>query len=212
MDSAERFFDLWEWCGGKDSAAERALLEQAYADPKRTYHNWRHINAMLQGMDHIRRAREFTGVLFPEVEMAIFFHDVVYDPKAKDNEKKSADLFRKVSAGLHWASVCDVEAMINATAKHEATTDLSTQLLLDLDLAILGSSPSEYRQHVKGVRQEYSHLSEEGWRIGRKDFLTRFSARPAIFQTGYFNRKLEKQARDNMAAELASLSRKLVAA
>lgn len=205
MQSAQRFYDLWEWCGGHDGAAERALLEQAYGDPARTYHNWTHIDAMLDLLDGVRNAGEFADVELPEVELAIFFHDVVYDPKASDNEQRSADILRDMSAGIDVGLIANVCSMILATEKHRPSTDASTKLLLDLDLAVLGAAPAEYDAYVTGVRQEYSFLPDEKWNAGRKKVLERFLERPVVYQTSHFRHLLEQNARQNILREISSI-------
>lgn len=206
MDSAQRFFDLWEWCGGHDGAAERTLLETAYGDPARTYHNWTHINAMLNLLDGVRSRGEFADVELPEVELAIFFHDVVYDPQAKDNEQRSAAVLRSMSAGIDVGLVWNVCLMIVATEKHGPSEDASTRLLLDLDLAILGAPSDDYDGYATAVRKEYAFLPDERWNTGRKRVLERFLERPVVYQTGHFQDLLEQNARQNIQREIAGLS------
>lgn len=206
MDSSQRFFDLWEWCGGQNGAAGQVLLDKAYGDPARSYHNWAHIDAMLDDLDGVRRGGEFADVAFPEVELAIYFHDVVYDAQASDNEAKSAAIFRKFSVGIDVVSVSHIAALILATAKHEPSEDASARLLLDLDLAVLGVPARKYDAYAAAVRKEYAHVPEDKWRKGRAQVLERFQQRPAIYQTRHFSQRLEQQARQNIKRELASLS------
>ena len=60
-----------------------------------------------------------------------------------------------------------VGALIEATAGHEATDEPDRAVLLDADLAVLGSEPSAYQAYVTGVRVEYAHVDSEAWSVGR---------------------------------------------
>jgi predicted metal-dependent HD superfamily phosphohydrolase len=133
------------------------------------------------------------------------FHDVVYDPKASDNEQRSADILRDMSAGIDVGLIANVCSMILATEKHRPSTDASTKLLLDLDLAVLGAAPAEYDAYVTGVRQEYSFLPDEKWNAGRKKVLERFLERPVVYQTSHFRHLLEQNARQNILREISSI-------
>ncbi len=62
-------------------------LRRRYAEPHRAYHDAAHVGLLwlrhlLHGGDPADR----------DLALAILFHDVVYDPKAKDNEARSAEL------------------------------------------------------------------------------------------------------------------------
>ena len=98
---------------------------------------------------------------------AAFFHDAVYDPTAHDNEEQSARLAERVLAGLGWspARCAPVGALVRATATHEAADD-DAAVLLDADLAVLGSDAGGVPAYVTGVRAEYAHLDEASWRPG----------------------------------------------
>lgn len=78
--------------------------------------------------------------------------------------------------------------------------------MLDLDLAILGSSPEAYSAYVKNVKAEYTHyISEEVFDAGRAQFLRNFLMRDTLFFTPWGKDKFEKQARVNLESELAIL-------
>src|SRR5688572_15448512 len=62
-------------------------LMRAYSSPDRYYHNLTHIQDCLSVFDQTSSL-----VAHPEeVELAIWFHDAVYDTRRSDNEQKSAE-------------------------------------------------------------------------------------------------------------------------
>lgn len=205
MNRKDRFEALWARMAGGAAAPVWAVLDRAYADRSRGYHNWDHIGAMLAELDAVRGEAEFVDVHFGEAELAIFFHDAVYEPLAKDNEARSAELFRGVAGGMAEDAVRRIEASILATATHAPVADLSTRLVLDLDLCVLGAGAEDYARYARSVRAEYAAVPDAAWRAGRPAVLRRFLAREAIYQTVYFHSRLEARARENMAAEIAAL-------
>lgn len=62
-------------------------LVDAYSQKHRRYHTGAHIDHCLQELD----AAPGLAVEPAEVELALWFHDAIYDPYASDNEAKSAD-------------------------------------------------------------------------------------------------------------------------
>jgi len=206
-----RFETLWRRSvGSRDAASAWHALDAGYSEPLRAYHNWSHIGAMLAGLDGARGVPEFQAVSFDEVELAVFFHDVIYDPRAKDNETRSAAAFRSASADasiLNTAAIDRIAAAILATATHAATPDISTRLLLDLDLRVLGGTPDDYLAYVDAVRHEYAFVPDDQWRVGRTDVLRRFLERPAIFQTAHVAERYEAFARENIRSEIEALTR-----
>jgi len=204
-----RFNALWREALDADNAAPAwRALNTGYGEPHRAYHNWSHIEAMLTGLDEARALPEFDGVPFDEVALAIFFHDTVYDPRAQDNEERSAALFRDLCSAdaSNRNHIEPVAEMIIATAVHAATSDPATRLLLDLDLRVLGGAAEQYAAYARAVRAEYSFVPEQAWRDGRSAVLKRFLERDRIFQTNYFSGKHEAQARTNIAAEIEALA------
>jgi predicted metal-dependent HD superfamily phosphohydrolase len=181
-----------------------------YRAEDRHYHNLAHIEAMLALAGDYRAALHD-----PEaVEAAIWFHDAIYDSRAKDNEARSAALAEKKLAGSTDAGRLNrISAMILATATHQvplfddeaATRDAS--LFLDMDLSILGSAPDAFDAYERAVRREYGWVEEPMWRAGRGAVLKDFLARPHIFHTEEFRQRFEPQARLNMARSLESLQK-----
>lgn len=150
----------------------------------------------------------------PRALAAAFFHDAVYDPVAADNEARSALLACRQLGRLGWpADAAEaVAADIRATAGHVAdegahgVVDVTRAVLLDADLAVLGSDPAAYQAYATGVRGEYGHLDDAAWRAGRSAVLTNLLGRDRLYRTDAAFARWESRARANLAAELATLS------
>ena len=78
-------------------------------------------------------------------------------------------------------------------------------MLVDADLAVLGSDPAAYQAYVTGVRREYGHVDESAWRVGRGAVLRGLVERAPLYATAAGRRRWEARARANVAAELATL-------
>ena len=94
---------------------------------------------------------------------AAFFHDAVTTRRANDNEAESAALAERVLAELGWTpSRCRlVGDLVRATAGHDPTATPIGSVLIDADLAVLGSEPAAYQAYATGVRVEYAHLDDD---------------------------------------------------
>ncbi len=188
--------------------ALKSALSRLYEAGDRHYHGLAHIEAMLA------LAGDYRALLHDAeaVEAAIWFHDAIYDSRAKDNEARSAAFAEKELAGRTGTNRIDrITAMIIATATHElprladesALRDAA--LFLDMDLSILGAEPSAFDAYERAVRREYGWVEEPMWRAGRGTVLTTFLARGHIFHTEEFRQRFEAQARHNMARSLEAL-------
>ena len=95
--------------------------------------------------------------------------------------------------------------LIRATERHDATDDPGRAVLLDADLAVLGSEPAAYQAYVTGVRAEYAHVDDPGWVAGRGAVLRGLLDREPLYSTADGRGRWEARARANMTAELATL-------
>ena len=171
----------------------------------RRYHGVRHVTWVVRHVGELAADVRLDDV--EAVVAAAFFHDAVYDPRATDNEAQSARLAARVLVGLGWdpARAASVGAMVRATAAHGDPRDTDTAVLLDADLAVLGSDAAAYQAYVTGVRAEYSHVDGPGWTAGRGEVLRDLLARDPLFATAPARRRWAARAAANMTAELASL-------
>ncbi len=191
-----------------DKSIKRAL-SGIYRAEDRHYHNLSHIEAMLALAEDYR-----ASLHDPEaVEAAIWFHDAIYDSKAKDNEAQSAALAEKsLARRTDPERLGRIMAMIVATATHQlppfddATALRDASLFLDMDLSILGAAPAAFDAYERAVRLEYAWVEEPMWRAGRGAVLKTFLARDHIFHTDEFRQRFEPQARQNIARSIQALA------
>lgn len=85
--------------------------------------------------------------------------------------------------------------------------DSGRRTLTDIDLSILGQKPETFDRYEKGIRAEYSWLSDADYSEGRTKILSSFLNRRRIYFTDWFERKYGAQARDNLTRSLGALKR-----
>uniref|UniRef100_A4XZU7 Metal-dependent phosphohydrolase n=1 Tax=Ectopseudomonas mendocina (strain ymp) TaxID=399739 RepID=A4XZU7_ECTM1 len=142
------------------------------------------------------------------VAVALWFHDAIYDVRGKTNERQSADWAIRTLAACKadQATLERVEQLILAT-KHDATPIRpDEQLLVDIDLAILGARPQRFAEYDQQVRAEYSWVPGLLYRMKRRSVLKSFLARPSIYSTSYFRERNESQARVNLSGIVGPIS------
>ena len=174
-----------------------------YSEPHRRYHNLTHITDCLTGFDRARElAREPLAV-----ELAIWFHDAVYDTQAADNEERSAQLAQSWLGEAYAAPalIAAVGRLILATKKHDSSLHVDAGLLVDVDLSILGQPQNRFWDYESQIRGEYSWVPAEVFSVKRAEILEGFLARRRIYSTDFFFGQLEAQARINLQASIRLL-------
>ena len=192
-----RFVSLWSRNGGARAEAVYADLAQYYGEPVRHYHTLRHVLRCLRDFDLARSAIPHPDV----VELALWCHDVIYVPGARDNEQRSADWFR------HWAGdgIATRErigAMILTTRHTGVPDELDDRFACDIDLAALGAPRSRFRENGMRLRAERPDLDDFAYGQQERRFLGGLLARPRIYLTDYFYARGEQRARGNLAWRL----------
>jgi predicted metal-dependent HD superfamily phosphohydrolase len=202
---SDAFIERWQAIAAKlsvDRARSQVIgndLLAQYSGSDRHYHGVGHIVSMLEGFDAIKATFEQPLA----AELAIFFHDVIYDPSRRDNEEQSARKMQDLLGGLVDQTLLESAARsVQATKQHALTSSHDTNLLLDLDMAILGQPWPVYERYAKGVMQEYLPLyGEVAYRHGRRTlFLEPTIAHGTVFLTDAF-KPLNPQAIQNMQRE-----------
>ncbi|MEM6347686.1 MAG: metal-dependent phosphohydrolase [Bacteroidota bacterium] len=187
------------------SADMQAIFGRYYGEKHRHYHNLDHVEALLT---HIDRWPEAWGDPIA-VQLAAWFHDIIYLPHKRDNEHQSARFAERQLATwtLPAAQITKISQMIIATAGHRAEgLDQDGRAFLDLDLSILGSELAVYQQYVASIRQEYRLYPNLIYRPARRKILRAFLERERLYFTPTAYERWEQAARANIQAELNSLA------
>ena len=208
----------WASLGRPAPAGLQAELLTAWSEPHRHYHDQRHLWECLalwmRWRGHCPRAGE--------VAIALWFHDAIYDPQASvagSNELNSAAWAARplVRAGADGDTAQRVHDLVMAT-QHGATPETApaapgsssdAQLLVDIDLSILGSPAERFGRYDQDVHKEYAWVPGFRYQEARAQVLQSFLDRPQLYHGGHAVALLEAQARINLAAALSSTSRRL---
>jgi len=171
------------------------ILIAAYSERQRAYHTVQHLYECLSLFESVRSEL----IDAHAVALALWFHDAIYEPQAKDNELRSAELFEQYMAqDLPVNIVHKIKGWILATQEHVPTNDLDLQFLLDIDLAILSATPERFIQYEQQIQQEYSWVDPEVYLIKRKEVLAHFYRAEPLYQTTYFQKSFELKAKQNL--------------
>ncbi|RQS08396.1 hypothetical protein DIE06_33095 [Burkholderia sp. Bp8998] len=192
-----RFVALWSCSGGMHAEEVYRMLAQCYAEPARHYHTLLHVRRCLRHLDLARGA-----IAEPDaVELALWFHDVIFVPGAQDNEQRSADWFRHQARGRIRASdpIC---AMILATTHAGIAAEPDTRFVCDIDLAALGASRSRFREDGRRLRAERPDLDDRAYDRHERTILRGLLERPRIYLTDFFHTRCEARARGNLSWRL----------
>lgn len=178
-------------------------LIKAYSEKHRAYHTLEHIAACFGHLDDVAQYADNPH----EIKLALWFHDIIYNPFSGRNEEDSAELakqflFQNSAAPEVTQRIYD---LIILTKEHISPEACDEKLMLDIDLSILGTRPDIYSQFEEDVRKEYKWVPSFVFKKKRKEVLENFLNRQRIYQTNYFTEKLEAQAKKNLAWAISEL-------
>ena len=217
----ERWCNAWNNAGFERDTNKRNFIFERFiwyyysynAATTRAYHNITHI---IRCLKHFEKSIKHDDVKVrpscpEEVCIALWLHDIIYDPRSRSNEQQSANLAKLIIlyAGGSNRLAKRIEKMILLTAHSEkglGYTTVDEQWLLDLDLSILGESPEVYEWYSKNIRKEYEHIPLHIYKCARVDILDRFMNRKKIYNIEYFGQLFTEQCLQNVGDELFELS------
>ena len=174
-------------------------LAAQYKSPSRYYHSDQHVTECLKHFANYRHLAEHPA----EIEVAIWFHDAIYDSTKPDNEEQSAVWSTAYLTSKNVAKdvVERIDAMIIATKTH-TPFNRDSEIMLDIDLGILGASIEAFDRYDQDVRSEYLWVPAEAYESGRKQVLASFLARERIYHTQQMFEQYEAQARANLTRRM----------
>jgi len=205
------FVALWTRCVNQDKsmAAEAVYdrLADLYGEAHRHYHTLGHIQHCLQEFDQAAALMDDPDA----VEIALWFHDAIYKPGAKDNEQRSAELFRKYSdtSGCTDAFFQQrVHDLIMITAHCGQPNRKDEQFIVDIDLSSFGLPWDRFERDGRKIRAECANLHDDKYYPGHVRFLKILRERPTFFFTDFFQKRYEQAARRNIERLITSLRKR----
>ena len=194
--SADQWKSLMQRLGTDEHMEMYTYLKEKYAEKHRYYHTFEHIEHCLALLESYRNLAKYPN----EIELAIWFHDAVYNVFSSTNEKDSAEMASEfaLKAGLGSLIATRVSELVIATL-HGTTISSSDQaLIVDIDLSVLGCSSLSYKEFEIAVRKEYKKIPLFIFKRGRKKILNSFLCRERIYTFPEFYQRYESQARENI--------------
>lgn len=214
MELQPRWFELFDNLGIKfdyksEESGQTSLnfeflqVFNRYSENHRFYHTPKHILDCLKEFESVKKLAKSPLV----IASALWFHDVVYNPNAKDNEMRSGDYMKRVlsSLGVSPNLVNSSNRIVLVTDHKTPVENIDEALAVDVDLSILGKPEEVFSDYNQNIRKEYLWVLENQYRAGRKQVLRSFLDRSQIYQTKQFRQKYEESARVNLERAIRSL-------
>jgi predicted metal-dependent HD superfamily phosphohydrolase len=205
----------WSTLGRPAPAGLQAELMTAWSEPHRRHHDQRHLRECLALWSRWRGNSPRAS----EVAIALWFHDAIYDPRAPaagSNELNSAawaarSLMRAgvdsdTAQRVHDLVMTTQHGFTQGTAPAALGSGLDAQLLVDIDLSILGSPPERFKRYDEDLRKENAWVPGLRYQEARAQVLQGFLDRPRLYLGEHAVALLEAQARINLAAALTRLA------
>jgi predicted metal-dependent HD superfamily phosphohydrolase len=180
-----------------------AKLVDRYTESHRHYHTLQHLEECLTNFEKVRTIAEHPE----EVELALWFHDAIYDPQRGDNEIESAKWVLEVAIACHLGVADRIFDLVMATRHDRIPLGIDAQILVDVDLAILGSDRTRFWEYEGQVRREYAWVDDRDFYPQRQRILQSFLDREQIYHTQYFRDDRELSARIDLLASLENCRR-----
>jgi len=187
----------WQLLGSQpvDSGLVDELLRR-WAEPHRRYHSVQHLRDCLELLEGLRCCAEHPG----EVEVAVWFHDAIYDPRADDNEARSAAWAKTavLDAGASALAAARVFDLVMSTRHDAVPATPDARLLCDVDLSILAADGPRFDAYEDGVRAEFDWVTDARFYAARGDFIRALLRRERIFHGAEPFARFEARARENL--------------
>jgi predicted metal-dependent HD superfamily phosphohydrolase len=200
--SLDHWMPLWQRIGAiGDAVAWHARLLAAYSEPQRAYHTLQHLEECLQVFDE---AKASGWMERPDlIEVALWFHDSVYDPKGSENETLSARMAVEVLGDSETAR--EVARLIMLTKSHLPEDGADDAWIIDIDLAIFAQTPQRVTEYERQISEEYAWVPHAVYRDKRMEILRGFLKREQIYRTAWARTRFEELARENLQALIVIL-------
>jgi predicted metal-dependent HD superfamily phosphohydrolase len=204
----KRFRSLWLRCVGPDARGADAdrvwkALQEGYTEPHRRYHGIDHLKHCLEGLDQAASVARDPDTL----ELAIWFHDLVYVAGAKDNEERSAEVFTGLMGPFLAPERLQRARRLIMTTTHQVQPGAGDErLIADIDLSSLAKPWPRFIEDVDKLRAEEPAKSEDEYFQAKVRFYRAMLGRKSLFNTVPFQLRYEHRGRANLQNYLALLA------
>ena len=177
-------------------------IENHYTHKNRAYHNLAHLSNMFG------EAKKWEAHIadYEVLQFTIWFHDIVYNSLKKDNELKSAlfakEILEQTSLEKERIEQCYQQILLTINHQPAISASLDDRFLVDFDLEILSKDWESYKIYSQQVRKEYWMYPFVLYKNGRKKAMRHFLERDSIYQTPFYQKEKEAQARKNIEREI----------
>ena len=189
--------DLMQFYGLNSVQTEAVYndLVARYEDDGRYYHNLKHIQNVLEIIESVR----VIAADLEAIKLAAWFHDVIYDPAATDNEEQSVILFNKLAHNILPETVIQkVSKIIKATLHIDNPEDLDEAFMLDIDLSSIAGSWQRFTKDNSNLRREAKDQDCRDYCEKKISFFNMLLDKDRIYFTDFFHAAFEEKARHNM--------------
>ncbi len=170
-------------------------LTHKYAQSHRRYHTLDHIIFCLDNLDTCRHLLAEAD----DVELAVWYHDVIHYPIRKDNEERSSQHFRALCDGYLSGSTLDnVGRLVLVTDHRSRPHSPDEKFICDIDIASLGIDWEGFYKDSVDLYHEEPQTEPTTYVANKLRFFDRLFTHDHIFHTDYFRERYEVQARANI--------------
>ena len=177
-----------------------------YTKKWKYYHNLNHIFSFI---DLYQKYNNLIDKEKNEFLLSIFFHDIIYIPSRRDNEKQSIKIFEEFYQEIKPINLNKekVVKLIIETENHLSNKEYNSNdinLFLDMDMQIIAQD--HWEDYENNIRKEYCFMDYDNYKIKRKEFLEKLEKKEKIFRTKTFFDEFEEKARNNIKNIIKTLN------
>lgn len=134
------------------------LIEYFYNINGNAYHNMQHLDNVFYAFEKKywnKLSSRDRGIM----SIAILYHDVIYDPQAKDNEEKSANFMLQCGGDIQ---VKDEAYKLILFSKYQRKPETELErIFLECDMHIFSETLADQLEYEKQIQQEYAWVPLE---------------------------------------------------
>lgn len=152
------------------------VIAQHWQAPHRFYHNETHLEFLVNEIEKLQEQESINENARNILLLTAFFHDVIYEPLANDNEEQSVALLEKM-VGARYPEAKIAQEIILDTKTHEPKSQLS-EVFCNLDMYIVEHSNfMELLEWEHKIFKEFQMIDYAIYKQGRLKVLNEFAQR-----------------------------------